>query len=206
MNAMSHHALLYWADTLAAANISVNSLQEAAEVFLFEKEALNIHDVRTIIERAHRLPLEKDTQLIIISTKAILLEAQHALLKILEEPPTTTQFILVLEPGAFLLPTVLSRCQPMSSIKSVQEIPTEHTFSQFLTLSTPARITLIGEKTKKKDEAWFHQMQVGLISWLSTSPVLLKKKVYRYTVFLRQRGAAKKMLWEALSLTIPVEK
>ncbi len=206
MNVVSHHALLYWADTLADANISVGALQEMAEVFLFEKESLNIHDVRALIERAHRLPLEKDTQLIIISTKAILTEAQHALLKILEEPPATTQFILVLDPGAFLLPTVLSRCQSMSSMKSVQKMPTEHIFNHFLALSVPVRITLIGEKTKKKDEVWFYQMQAGLTSWQRTAPVLLQKKVYRYTVFLRQRGAAKKMLWEALALTIPVEK
>ena len=41
-------------------------------------------------------------------------ESANALLKILEEPPKNTSFILVSDKKLALLPTIISRCQPMN--------------------------------------------------------------------------------------------
>jgi DNA polymerase III subunit delta' len=51
---------------------------------------------------------------IIYPAEAMAQAAANSLLKSLEEPPGKTLFMLIAEPGAALLPTIRSRCQPLT--------------------------------------------------------------------------------------------
>jgi len=74
--------------------------------------AIRIDQVRDAIERAAYKPFEGRRRVVIINdAEALNIEAQNALLKTLEEPPTASSFILVTSRPDMLLPTVLSRCQ-----------------------------------------------------------------------------------------------
>ena len=56
----------------------------------------------------------KATKVVIIEpAEAMAPAAANSLLKSLEEPPGKTLFMLIAEPGASLLPTIRSRCQPL---------------------------------------------------------------------------------------------
>jgi DNA polymerase-3 subunit delta' len=71
---------------------------------------IKLGQVRTLIERAHRLPAEAPRRMFIITSGSMMKEAANSLLKILEEPPATVHIILLAENTSELLPTIRSRC------------------------------------------------------------------------------------------------
>lgn len=72
---------------------------------------INIDQVREAIDRAAFRPFEGRRRVVIIDrAEALLGPAQNALLKILEEPPSASVFVLVTAQPDMLLPTVRSRC------------------------------------------------------------------------------------------------
>ena len=76
-----------------------------------EKTA-SIDDVRRLITRSSLKPNESDKQVFIIcNANKLREEAQNALLKLFEEPPSSVAMLLLTESRSSLLPTVLSRGQ-----------------------------------------------------------------------------------------------
>ena len=72
---------------------------------------IGIDAVRTLITDLALLPVEGGARVAIVESAHRLTEdAQNALLKTLEEPPSSSVFILVSSRADSLLPTVLSRC------------------------------------------------------------------------------------------------
>ncbi|MDP9038151.1 MAG: DNA polymerase III subunit delta' [Acidobacteriota bacterium] len=71
---------------------------------------IKLGQVRTLIERAHRLPAEAPRRIFLVTSAAMMKEAANSLLKILEEPPPTVHIILLAENPGELLPTIRSRC------------------------------------------------------------------------------------------------
>src|SRR3954464_9208418 len=73
--------------------------------------AIKIDQVRDVIDRAQYRPFEGKRRVVIIDdADALVVGAQNALLKTLEEPTPSSVFILVAARPDMLLPTVLSRC------------------------------------------------------------------------------------------------
>src|SRR5262245_15717275 len=72
--------------------------------------SINIDQIREAIDRAAYRPFEGRRRVVVIDTAdALVGEAQHALLKTLEEPPPSSVFVLVTARQDLLLPTVRSR-------------------------------------------------------------------------------------------------
>jgi DNA polymerase III subunit delta' len=93
--------------------------------------AIKVDQVRDAIERTGYRPFEGKRRVVIIDdTDAMLVEAQNALLKTLEEPPAASMFILVTSRPDVLLPTVRSRCQRLRfgrlSASEVARVLIEH--------------------------------------------------------------------------------
>lgn len=73
--------------------------------------SIRIDDVRDLVDRAAYRPFEGKRRVVIIDeADALVVAAQNALLKTLEEPPSSSVFILVTSRPDVLLPTVRSRC------------------------------------------------------------------------------------------------
>jgi len=73
--------------------------------------SIKIDPVRDVIERAQYRPFEGRRRVVVIEhADALTDDAQSALLKILEEPPAASVFLLVTSAPDALLPTVRSRC------------------------------------------------------------------------------------------------
>ncbi|MDP4109886.1 MAG: hypothetical protein Q8878_07665, partial [Bacillota bacterium] len=75
------------------------------------EQELKVDEVRELRRNAYIRPNEADVKAFIVyNCDKMNLNAQNAMLNILEEPPRGVFFLLVCENRALLLPTVLSRC------------------------------------------------------------------------------------------------
>ena len=75
-----------------------------------DKKSIGVSAVREIKRNAFIKPQELQNRIFILKTAHLLTaEAQNALLKILEEPPSGVYFFLLTENSSLLLPTVVSR-------------------------------------------------------------------------------------------------
>lgn len=74
---------------------------------VFDIDELKIDDSKNIIQEAYIA--EESQKYIIIRAKSFRVEAQNALLKLLEEPPRNINFIIVSPRKSALLPTIRSR-------------------------------------------------------------------------------------------------
>jgi DNA polymerase III subunit delta' len=73
--------------------------------------SIRIEQIRDVIDRAAYRPFEGKRRVVVIDdADAMAAPAQNALLKTLEEPPSSSVFILVTARPDVLLPTVRSRC------------------------------------------------------------------------------------------------
>jgi len=79
-----------------------------------ERASIKIDVIRDVLERTAFRPFEGRRRVVVIrDAETLELAAQHALLKSLEEPPSTTTFFLTTAVPGVLLPTVRSRCMPL---------------------------------------------------------------------------------------------
>lgn len=79
-----------------------------------ESGAIKIEQVRDVIERANYRPFEGRRRAVIVDDADTLVpQAQNALLKTLEEPPSASVFLLVSSMPDAMLATVRSRCRPL---------------------------------------------------------------------------------------------
>ena len=202
---LDHHAYLYRLEEPNVSKVSllVDGLGINERVFI-EVDNFTIDNVRSLTEKAYIMPQIGDVQAIIVCVKTITLEAQHALLKILEEPPTTTVFVFCIPLSLFILPTVLSR---FLSTDIYQERKSDlTTFANFISLKVSDRILEISNKLSKKDIYWVDEIKTGLINYLAKNSSILNSDklshLYFITEHLQTRGASNKLLLEDLALTL----
>lgn len=82
------------------------------DVFVKDCDRLGIDDVRTLGELQSRTAVGADGyKLFVVAFDTVTVEAQNAMLKMLEEPTPGTVWLVVTPGGKTLLPTVLSRVQ-----------------------------------------------------------------------------------------------
>ncbi|PAF53376.1 hypothetical protein BKH42_06415 [Helicobacter sp. 13S00482-2] len=76
---------------------------------LFERDEFKIEDSHEVINEAYIA--SEDTKTIVIAANSYNHFAQNALLKVLEEPPSKTRFVLIARNKTSILPTIRSRLQ-----------------------------------------------------------------------------------------------
>ncbi len=203
---MDHHALLLIDDEGSALDQIENWIKDN-ERYDYLEPTLAISQVREIIRRAHQRPFATAYQFLVIKARTIPVEAQNALLKVIEEPPAATRFIFIVERSTYLLPTILSRVSLLRTARIGSARP--RVFEDFLRADPAARIALIAAMAKNKDEASYQELYDGLIAWQEEQEIAddieLARSVQRSLVWLAARGSSKKMIWEDLALTLPVE-
>ena len=101
-----------------------------------ETGAIKIEQLRDVIDRSQYRPFEGRRRVVIINeADAAGADAQSALLKTLEEPPSASLFILISSIPDALLPTVLSRCPrlrfgPLTAAEVARVLKQEHGYSE----------------------------------------------------------------------------
>ncbi len=200
-----HHALLEITPQRSEAIFRFKTTAApTVEVIVYEVESLTIEDVRYLITLAYQTPGSYSSRTIVIAARVINREAQHALLKVLEEPPKTTAFYIILPSIASVLPTVLSRVLVVAGdMAGESQYPL---FITFIKSTITVRLEMIADIGKRKADQDYDALYDGLVAYTRevTKPAVLTaiESALRY---LRQKGAAKKMIWEHLALTLPVK-
>lgn len=75
------------------------------------KQYISIEQIRMVQQQAYLTHLEGNYQVFFIAAEQLREEAANSLLKVLEEPPAQTVFLLYAQKDLDILPTILSRCQ-----------------------------------------------------------------------------------------------
>ncbi len=82
------------------------------EIYLGDDKSISVEDVRNILKGLVIRPLYSKYKVFLINNADnMTVQAQNALLKSLEEPPSYVVFILTVQSGAAMTQTIRSRCQ-----------------------------------------------------------------------------------------------
>lgn len=131
--------------------------------------SFGIEDIRTMQKTAYLAPSHGLEKCIILNNAQLLTpEAQNALLKILEEPPAHTTFILSATTDATMLPTIVSRCRIQKIERAAQGLDDDRKnkiLSQLNKIekgSIADRLTLAEDLAADKDKLalWFEETTV----------------------------------------------
>jgi len=162
---------------------------------------LSIDTVRKLINQVYTQPLTEGGQrAIVVVSDQINIEAQNALLKVLEEPPIHTSFYFVIADHSRLLPTLLSRFLVATESRE----KSSETAVSFIKLPVAERLALVVEKTAAKDTAWQKDLLQGVEQLCLDRS--LSSQIAKEVLFVKKHlegpGASAKMLLEHLALTI----
>ncbi|MBI4080247.1 MAG: hypothetical protein HY430_00580 [Candidatus Levybacteria bacterium] len=142
------------------------------------KLTIGIDAVKSMQKKLFFKPLKSQQKAIILQdSDSLTLEAQNALLKMLEEPPNDTVIILSSPVKDALLPTILSRCiivaiqdeeEPLSDKERTNF---EDVLSEFRDLSVSKALTLAEKTAKDKQEAlvWLEKAIIAARNALLTA-------------------------------------
>lgn len=167
-------------------------------------DKFGIDEARELTTRAYQRPVYGSEQLLVVCADLITHEAQNALLKILEEPPSSTKFLFVVPPDLSILPTLASRFQVITN-EDVQPAEIESSFVDFLALSYAERLAEIETRLKKGDQVWQRTMKQGLIEYVIKADDRSSMSELEYIArMLLTRGASNKMLLEQVALSLPI--
>ena len=193
----SHHADLIYSGSVESEEIK-NIGGECHELSF---ERFGIDDSRELVRRAYNRPSESDLMTLVVRTSFITLEAQNALLKVLEEPPVSTKFIFVLPQDFIVLPTLLSRFNIV--VEKNKASQSNEVFDEFLKSDIKDRLAAIDKSAKNKDSDWQRAIKQGLISHLYSSSTDKSVESLEYAArTLLTRGASNKMLLEHAALIL----
>lgn len=136
--------------------------------------SIGIKDVREFITKLQLKPTQSPTSAGVIPDAGLLThDAQQALLKTLEEPPSTAVIYMGIAQQNTLLPTILSRCESITLKPTPVNIQAFHIITpafidELLIASSGNRLKLLATPCKTKEDSRI---------FLSEAIVLLQKKL-----------------------------
>jgi len=155
----------------------------------FEK-AVGIEDVRNIQKKIILRPFKGKTKAVVIDANfEITTQAQNALLKVLEEPPSNTIILVSVPKKELLLPTIISRCEIIELKEAQISLTDEDTLELNIFLNILLngkigdRLKIAQDVSRNKDEA---------VLWLEKTSIFVRQKLIEdynnpnYLNFLRQ--------------------
>jgi len=169
------------------------------DFMLIEKESFGIDDARDLERWAIGKPLLGEVKAYLLIAKSITLEAQNALLKILEEPPLGTYIFINLQSLGGILPTFISRIKILNFSES--DSKDDIAAKKFLVSSIKEKLSLIHSLSKKEDKNQMKELLKNLeeIACQNNLPAENLKNILTAKIFASARGSSPKMLLEWLA-------
>jgi DNA polymerase-3 subunit delta' len=161
-------------------------------------DVISIEDVRLLSERLYSTGSSKYYCCLIRSVERMQDAAANALLKILEEPPSRTVFILTTEAVSSLLPTLVSRTRvmhfrplPKATLRElVAEGDDESLFAMHLSQGAPGKLlSLLADPDSLRESRQLHTQAKRF--WQTTS---LKERLTWLMPFIDEKGAQPDLL------------
>lgn len=178
-------------------------------------EVLGIDEARALKEAAERTAVTGGKKVFIVSAHRITREAQNALLKILEEPPSETHFFLIVPSCEMFLPTLRSRLLILraSDSRNQNQMLAERV-TRFLQDAVPARLKTVQVLLKQREEtessgeitAFFDELEYALAAQERKQSTPALSELLRAKAYSRDRAPSFKLLLEHLALVLPKVK
>jgi len=221
LTGLDHHAyLLIGGDSIRVELISI--LEKKFKVATHgnpdfdakQYENFTIDDARELKSLASLMPVNPGgKRIFIVTMNAITVEAQNALLKLLEEPAEYVHFFLIVPSAHLLLPTVRSRLSMIgNSGQSENESVGLADAKKFLTMMPPKRLEIIKslveditkEKKTKQDAIDFLNNIQSVVygSKGSKSGKQALETIEKARTYMNDRAPSLKMLLEYVALNI----
>lgn len=180
--------------------IPESSRTEGPDVMHMRGARLGIDEVRGLVREANLTPLASSERVFLIAYDDITIEAQNALLKIVEEPPQTSRFYIVVGRASLLLPTLRSR---LVLLEREGDVDAGLVFETFMKISYGERLKAIADHATKKDDAWMRELWQGFERHAHEKKLSeLMKSVVSFSPHFERPGSSKKMILEQLSLLV----
>lgn len=195
---------------ILAANLAFET-KANPDFLLTEMETFGIDDARDFEKWVIGKPLAGEHKASLIFVKTITFEAQNALLKVLEEPPSGTFVFISLESLAGLLPTFVSRVMILS-LPEEEIVATGKNEIEFLKSSAKEKLRITknllkaGDKNiarefiKNLEEACYKENSSAIVHNPKKAEEI--KNILTAKTFASIRGSSPKMLLDWLSSVI----
>ena len=139
------------------------------------ENAMGIAEVRNIQKKIILRPFRGKAKAVVLEVyEGITVEAQNALLKVLEEPPANTIIIISVSKKELLLPTVLSRCKIITLKDSNLTLSYDEN-TQYLNILVSLSESGISYKLKLAQDISRNKEEA--IAWLEKMTITLRKKL-----------------------------
>ncbi len=190
-------------------------LEGNADAYVRAYQHFGIDEARELSARAYGKSMEGGRRVFVALFAVITNEAQNALLKTLEEPPSDALFFLVTPAPATLLPTLRSRCQMLElALNRITSVDT----AKFLKTKPRERIEMLKPLLEKNDD---DRRDIGaIVTFLSSLERTLSEMprardgidasrregieaVYRARMYAGDKGSLLKPLLEQVALLCP---
>lgn len=157
---------------------------DSFDITLIEQEtasknssSIGIEDVKNMQKKLFLKPLKSKTKAIIIEESHLLtIQAQNALLKILEEPPEHTIIFLLSESKDVLLPTILSRCQIITLEENKTELTVKELQEYKVFIQNLSNLS-VGERLKQAESLAKDKQKT--IEWIEKLILVLRENMLK---------------------------
>jgi hypothetical protein len=204
---MNHHAVVYVGDAIDSCHLPEVAQVASADVVHISADRLSIDAVRALKADAFVQPLVASVRTFVVAAREWPPEAQNAFLKLLEEPPSSATFMLVVPRVDVLLPTVRSRVLVASGHEHTPTNEASTTFTAFKAAPYAMRLDMIAAWAKDKSTDEMESVLRGAEN-VARECAVANPKLLAAVVGIRnhfgQSGAARKMLLEELALCLPL--
>lgn len=198
MGNMHHAQLLIGSYEWACTILPETFRHETGDVRHYRGVRMGIDEVRALSYEAYLTPMSNEKRTFVIAYAQLTIEAQNALLKLLEEPPKTAHFYIIVDREELLLPTVRSRLALLAR-EDIHVPDTE--YQTFFDSSISERLAQIADRMTKKDDVWARAIIRAIEEKAYATknmPVLTALDELRQ--FYDTQGASRKMILEHLAL------
>jgi DNA polymerase III delta prime subunit len=178
-------------------------VQGNPDFFVIEAESFGIDSARMLGEWSIMKPLLRSIKVGLVCAESVTLDAQNALLKLLEEPKEGTYIFIVIKNIGGIVPTLLSRVQLLHDDEGKSNVSVDA--ESFLKESAKGRLQMINAMSKISEK---NEMR-SLISELEKAAYEKKgngpdeisklKDPLRGKILSQTRGASPKMILEWLA-------
>ncbi|HBA45983.1 hypothetical protein A2W67_03305 [Candidatus Nomurabacteria bacterium RIFCSPLOWO2_02_40_28] len=187
---------------------------QGEELIQINLDSFKLDDARELKSLGVEKANTEGKKIFIISTNSFLLEAQQALLKLLEEPILNTHFFLIIPDINSLLTTFRSR---FYLIKNSKEENKSENAVKFIKMSLQQRIDFLKEllaendgeqEDRSVDSARFkalnflNELETSLVSRTVLDTTCFEH-FFKVREFLRMPGSSPKTLMESVAIMIP---
>lgn len=200
MEVQDTHCHLLISPSLELTSLPEEFQKESVDVRHIVVDSFGIGEARSLLSLSSQTAWGENDHTFVIATSKITLEAQNALLKLFEDPPSRTVFYLVIPQESLLIPTLRSRFVS-AEVSTNNTEDDSASADDFIKMSLGERMDYIAEKNKK-DPKSLEELVVSLGSEKDKLSPKARKALLLVDKYVYNQGASRKMLLEELALSL----